>query len=78
MAVNRAQSPKVPKEAVIADVRACAEASLPGLADRAMAEPLWVLATALNVWTGRTSPESIFGNIPQCQSARICLESRRA
>ena len=69
-------------QAVIAQVRACAEASLPGLADRAMAEPLWVVTTALNVWTGQTAPESILGSTPQCESAlksaRVYLESRGA
>lgn len=70
-------------QAIIADVRTCAEASLPRLADRAVAEPLWVLTTALNVWTGHTAPESIFGNAnPQCESslkaARVYLDSRGA
>jgi hypothetical protein len=49
---------------VIEDLRICAEASLPRLVDRAMAEPLWVVTTALNVWTGQTAPESILGNTP--------------
>ncbi|WP_201859432.1 hypothetical protein [Microvirga soli] len=65
---------------MIADVRTCAEASLPGLAKRATAEPLWVVTTALNVWTGQTQSESIIGNTPQCdaalKSARVYLESR--
>ena len=69
-------------QAVIADVRTCAEASLPELAERAVAEPLWVVTTALNVWTGQTQPESILGNNPQCEaalkSARVYLESRGA
>lgn len=70
-------------QAVIADVRTCAEASLPRLADRAMAEPMWVVSTALNVWTGRTAPEDVLGNsTPQCEaalkSARVYLESRGA
>lgn len=69
-------------QAVIADVRTCAEAALPGLAQRAMAEPLWVVSTALNVWTGQTAPETILGNTPQCEtalkSARVYLESRGA
>lgn len=69
-------------QAVISDVRTCAEASLPRLADRAMAEPLWVVTTALNVWTGQTAPEGILGTTPQCEaalkSARIYLESRGA
>ena len=69
---------------MIADGKTCAEASLPRLADRAMAEPLWV-TTALNVWTGQTgqtAPESILGNTPQCEAAlksvRPYLESRGA
>jgi hypothetical protein len=70
-------------QAVIADVRTCAEASLPRLADRAMAEPMWVVSTALNVWTGQTTPEDILGNTtPQCgaalKAAKIYLESRDA
>jgi hypothetical protein len=69
-------------QAVIADVRTCAEASLPGLAERAMAESLWVVSTALNVWTGQTASETILGNTPQCEAAlkpaRVYLESRGA
>jgi hypothetical protein len=70
-------------QAVIAEVRACAEASLPRLADRAMAEPMWVVSAALNVWTGQTAPEDILGSTtPQCASAlkaaRLYLESRGA
>jgi hypothetical protein len=70
-------------QAVIADVRTCAEASLPRLADRAMAEPMWVVSTALNVWTGQTTSEDILGNTtPQCgaalKAAKIYLESRGA
>ena len=70
-------------QAVIADVRTCAEASLPRLAERAAADPVWVVTSALNVWTGHTTPESILGNsTPQCNSAlktaRVYLESRGA
>jgi hypothetical protein len=47
-----------------------------------MAEPLWVVATALNIWTAQIAPESIFGNTPHCdaalKSAREHLESRGA
>ncbi len=67
---------------MIRDVRTCAEASLPRLAKCAMAEPLWVVTTALKVWTGQTAPESILGNTPQWEaalkSAQVHLESRRA
>ena len=70
-------------QAVMADVRACAQSSLPGLADRAMADPLWVVTTTLDVWTGRTAPEEILGGTsPQCdaaiKAARVYLESRGA
>ena len=70
-------------QAVIADVRTCTEASLPKLADRAMAEPLWVITTALDVWIGRTAPEAILGGTTaQCdaavRAARVFLESRGA
>lgn len=70
-------------QAVIADMRSCAEASLPKLADRAMAEPLWVVTTALNVWTGRSAPEDVLGGTSaQCdtaiKAARVYLESRGA
>lgn len=70
-------------QAVIADMRTCAEASLPKLADRAMAEPLWVVTTALNVWTGRSAPEGVLGGTSaQCdaaiKAARLYLESRGA
>jgi hypothetical protein len=70
-------------QTVIADVRTCAESSLPKLADRAMAEPLWVVTTALDVWIGRTAPEAILGGTTaQCdaavRAARVYLESRGA
>jgi len=70
-------------QAVIGQVRACAEASLPQLADRAMAEPAWVVSTAFDVWIGRTAPEDILGSTtPQCatalKAARVYLESRGA
>ena len=70
-------------QAVIVDMRTCAEASLPKLADRAMAEPLWVVTTALNVWTGRSAPEDVLGGTSaQCdtaiKAARVYLESRGA
>ncbi|HEV2564666.1 MAG TPA: hypothetical protein VGU19_06245 [Microvirga sp.] len=70
-------------QAVIADVRSCAESSLPKLAERAMAEPLWVVTTTLDVWIGRTAPEAILGGTSaQCdaavEAARVYLESRGA
>ncbi|QRM29809.1 hypothetical protein [Microvirga sp. VF16] len=70
-------------QAIIADVRTCAETSLPKLADRAMAEPLWVVTTALNVWTGNTAPEEVLGGTSaECnaaiKAARVYLESRGA
>jgi hypothetical protein len=59
-------------QALIADVRTCAESSLPKLADRAAAEPSWVLATALDVWTGRTAPEDVLGaSSPQCANTVV-------
>lgn len=70
-------------QAVIADVRSCAESSLPKLAERAMAEPLWAVTTTLDVWIGRTAPEAILGGTSaQCdaavKAARVYLESRGA
>ncbi len=70
-------------QAVIAEMRSCAQASLPVLANRAMAEPGWAIATGLNVWTGRTSPEEVLGGTSaQCnaavKAARVYLESRGA
>jgi len=70
-------------QAVIADVRACAEAALPRLAERAMADPVWVVTGALSVWTGHKAPEDILGGTsPQCEAAlkaaRVYLESRGA
>jgi hypothetical protein len=48
-----------------------------------MAEPLWVITTALDVWTGRSAPEEVLGGTsPQCdaavKAARVYLESRGA
>jgi len=70
-------------QTVIAEMRTCAEASLPQLADRAVADPLWVVSTTFDVWTGRTAPERILGGTsPQCdaaiKAARVYLESRGA
>jgi hypothetical protein len=70
-------------QAVIAEMRSCAEASLPPLANRALAEPGWAIATTLNVWTGRTAPEEVLGGTSaQCnaaiKAARVYLESRGA
>jgi hypothetical protein len=70
-------------QAVIADVRACTEASVPKLAERAMADPLWVVTTTLDVWTGRSAPEEVLGGTSaQCdaaiKAARVYLESRGA
>jgi hypothetical protein len=60
-----------------------AQVSLPKLAERAMAEPLWVVTTTLDVWTGRTAPEEVLGGTSaQCdgaiKAARVYLESRGA
>jgi hypothetical protein len=70
-------------QAVIVDMRTCAESSLPKLADRAMADPLWVVTTTLDVWTGNTAPEDVLGGTStQCdaavKAARVYLESRGA
>jgi len=70
-------------QAVIAEVRSCAESSLPHLADRALSDPLWVVTTTLDVWTGRTAPEQVLGGTSaQCdaavKAARVYLESRGA
>jgi hypothetical protein len=69
-------------QAIIAEVRTCAEDALPKLAERAIAEPAWVVATTLDVWLGRAVPEDVLSTSPQCQSsikaARIYLESRGA
>jgi hypothetical protein len=68
-------------QALIADVRNCAEASLPKLADRAMADPAWVVATGLDVWLGRSTPDNVLGSIsPECNttvtSARAYLQGQ--
>ena len=70
-------------QALIAEVRICAEASLPRLAERASSEPVWVITTLLNVWTGSVAAEDALGDAsPQCEaairSARAFLESRGA
>ncbi|WP_414472176.1 hypothetical protein [Microvirga sp. M2] len=54
-------------QAVIADVRKCADAALPALAGRAAAEPVWIARTALDVWLGRAAPEEVLTSVsPQC------------
>ncbi|WP_262030651.1 hypothetical protein [Microvirga sp. Mcv34] len=70
-------------QAVITDMRSCAEASLPRLADRAVADPFWAVRATFDVWTGRTAPEDILGGTStQCdaaiKAARLYLESRGA
>ena len=69
-------------QAIIAEVRTCAENALPGLAERAVTEPGWIVTTALDVWIGRAAPEDVLSTSPQCQSAikaaRVYLESRGA
>lgn len=70
-------------QAIIADVRTCATASLPVLADRAVADPAWAATTALNVWIGTAAPEDVLGtSSPQCdnaiKAARAYLSGREA
>lgn len=70
-------------QAIIADVRTCATASLPILADRAAADPAWAVTTALNVWIGTAAPEDVLStNSPQCsnamRAARAYLSGREA
>lgn len=70
-------------QALIADVRTCADAALPRLADRAMAEPGWFVATAMDVWLGSTRPEDVLITAsPQCvapiKAAKAYLEGRGA
>jgi hypothetical protein len=57
-------------QAVIADVRTCATASLPVLASRAVDDPAWAAMTALNVWIGTAAPEDVLSTAsPQCDTA---------
>jgi hypothetical protein len=70
-------------QALTAEVRTCAAASLPKLADRAMADPAWVVTTSLDVWLGRSAPEDVLSSVsPQCKatisSARAYLGGRGA
>ncbi|MXQ13177.1 hypothetical protein [Microvirga makkahensis] len=54
-------------QAVIADVRACADAALPVLADRVTGDPAWAASTALDVWLERSAPEDVLVKAaPQC------------
>jgi len=56
-------------QTVVADVRACADAALPTLANRATAEPGWVVVTALDIWFGRAAPEDVLIAVsPQCNA----------
>jgi len=70
-------------QAIMADVRTCAEAALPKLADRALADPAWAVTTVLNVWTGSAAPEDVLSTATsQCdaavRSARAVIEARGA
>jgi len=70
-------------QAIIADVRSCADAALPHLADRAAGEPGWVAMTALDVWLGRVAPEDVLASVsPQCdgpvRAAKGYLQGRAA
>lgn len=69
--------------AVIADVRACADAALPILARRAATEPAWIVVTSLDIWLGRAALEEVLTNLsPQCaapaQAAKGYLQGRSA
>jgi hypothetical protein len=70
-------------QAVVADVRACADAALPVLVNRATAEPGWVVMTAVDVWFGRAAPEDVLIAVsPQCdapvKAAKAYLQGRPA
>lgn len=70
-------------QAVIADVRACATASLPILADRVVADPAWAATTIIEVWIGTAAPEDVLSSTsPRCDSAvkaaRAYLSARDA
>jgi len=70
-------------QTVVADVRACADAALPTLANRATAEPGWVVMTALDIWLGRAAPEDVLITVsPQCnaplKAAKAFLEGQGA
>lgn len=68
-------------QAIIAEVRACADAGLPALATRAAAEPGWAAMTALDLWLGRVAPEDTLSRlVPQCaapaQAAKGYLQGK--
>jgi hypothetical protein len=70
-------------QAVIADVKGCADAALPGLTDRVMSEPGWILGATLDIWLGTGAPEKVLADVaPQCEAplraARSYLEGRGA
>lgn len=56
--------------AVVQDVRTCATASLPAIADRAASDWVWTATTAFGVWTGGTSAEAALASAaPACAGA---------
>lgn len=66
-------------QAVIAQVSQCTMAATPVLAERVASDPWWGVATTARIWTGVTSPETIFVEAaPSCapalQAARPFLE----
>jgi hypothetical protein len=55
---------------VVAQVTRCAADAAPRLVERAAAEPVWAVATALRAWAGLVAPEAVLRDAaPSCPAA---------
>lgn len=55
---------------VAEQVARCAADAAPRLAERAAAEPVWAIATAVRAWAGFASPEAVLRDAaPSCPAA---------
>lgn len=57
-------------QAIVQDITSCATAGAPALAERAMAEPGWAVATVVSVWIGGAAPDRVLAEaMPGCAPA---------
>ncbi len=57
-------------QAIVAPLVDCARDAAPALLSRATSDPWWAATSAVKVWTGFASPESLLGEAaPACKPA---------
>ena len=70
-------------QAVLNDVAACARATGPVIVERVTGDPWWGVSTAVQVWIGSATPETILADTapacrPAIEAARPFLADRGA